>query len=143
MSLNANHLRRTIATLQRAITEIQQVADENDILYDLFRNAAIKSFELSLETSGNLLRKALKLYGGSPRKIDGLVFKDVFRHANKHDILDEATVLRWFAYRDNRNVTTHDYGEGFANETLEILPEYIQDATALADRLEEIFRAAA
>ena len=42
-----------------------------------------------------------------------------------------------------RNVTTHDYGEGFANETLELLPEYIQDATALADRLEEIFRAAA
>ena len=56
MSLNANHLRRTIATLQRAITEIQQVADENDILYDLFRNAAIKSFELSLETSGPLIR---------------------------------------------------------------------------------------
>ena len=43
MSLNANHLRRTIATLQRAITEIQQVADENDILYDLFRNAAIST----------------------------------------------------------------------------------------------------
>ena len=143
MSLNANRLRRTIDTLQQAITEIRKIADENDILYDLFRNAAIKSFELSLENSGNLLRKALKLYGGSPRKIDGLVFKDLFRHASKHGILDEGTVLRWFAYRDNRNITTHDYGEGFANETLKILPEYIKDATALADRLEEIFRAAA
>lgn len=143
MSLNANRLRRTIDTLQQAITEIRKIAEEDSILYDLFRNAAIKSFELSLENSGNLLRKALKLYGGSPRKIDGLVFKDLFRHASKHGILDEAAVLRWFAYRDNRNITTHDYGEGFANETLKILPEYIKDASTLADRLEEIFRAAA
>ena len=141
MPLNADHLRRTIATLQRAIDEIRQVTDEDSIAYDLMRNAAIKSFELSLETSGKLLRKALKHYGGSPREVDKLMFKDLFRHASKHALLDEAAVLRWFAYRANRNVTAHDYGEGFANETLKILPEYVQDAHALADKLDEVFHA--
>jgi len=32
-------------------------------------------------------------------------------------------VERWFAYRDNRNDTAHDYGEGFANETLRHGPD--------------------
>lgn len=141
MSLNVEHLRRTADTLQEAITRLADVAAEDNILYDLFRNAALKSFELSLETSGKLLRKALKLYGGSPREVDRLVFKDLFRHASKHGLMDEAAVERWFAYRNNRNTTAHDYGAGFANETLRILPAYLQDVRALADTLEELFNA--
>ncbi len=27
----------------------------------------------------------------------------------------------------NRNTTAHDYGEGFANETLKILPDFLKD----------------
>lgn len=141
MSLNVEHLRRTADTLQEAITRLADVAAEDNILYDLFRNAALKSFELSLETSGKLLRKALKLYGGSPWEVDRLVFKDLFRHASKHGLMDEAAVERWFAYRNNRNTTAHDYGAGFANETLRILPAYLQDVRALADTLEELFNA--
>lgn len=141
MSLNVEHLRRTADTLQEAITRLAAVEDGEGVLYDLFRNAAIKSFELSLETTGKLLRKALMLYGGSPREVDKLVFKDLFRHAHKHGLLDEEAVERWFAYRANRNTTAHDYGEGFANETLKILPAYVQDVRALADTLQEVFDA--
>ncbi|MDO5058238.1 MAG: nucleotidyltransferase substrate binding protein [Lautropia sp.] len=141
MSLSTEHLRRTIRTLDQALVELQKISDKDSIAYDLFRNAAIKSFELSLETSGKLLKKALKLYGASPREVDRLVFKDLFRHANLHDLMDTATVERWFTYRANRNVTAHDYGEGFANETLAILPAYLKDATALADKLDKLFDA--
>ena len=141
MSLNVEHLRRTADTLQEAITRLAAVEDGDDVLYDLFRNAAIKSFELSLETTGKLLRKALMLYGGSPREVDKLVFKDLFRHAHKHGLLDEEAVERWFAYRANRNTTAHDYGEGFANETLKILPAFVQDVRILADTLQEVFDA--
>lgn len=141
MSLNTEHLRRTITTLEQALIELQKISDKDTIAYDLFRNAAIKSFELSLETSAKLLKKALKLYGGSPREVDRLVFKDLFRHASLHGIMDSDTVERWFAYRANRNVTAHDYGEGFANETLAILPAYLKDASALAGKLDELFEA--
>ena len=143
MSLNVEHLRRTTDTLDEALKHLLKVPSEQDTLYDLFRNAALKSFELSLETSGKLLRKALKLYGGSPREVDKLVFKDLFRQASKHGLMDQATVERWFAYRANRNTTAHDYGAGFANETLKILPAYLQDARALADTLQELFDAQA
>lgn len=143
MSLNVEHLRRTADTLEEAIKHLAQVPSEKDTLYDLFRNAAIKSFELSLETTGKLLRKALKLYGGSPREVDRLVFKDLFRHASKHSLLDQGAVERWFAYRANRNTTAHDYGAGFANETLKLLPVYLDDVRALADALQELFDAQA
>jgi hypothetical protein len=141
MSLNVEYLRRTADTLDEAVAHLAQVPSEKEILYDLFRNAAVKSFELSLETTGKLLRKALKFYGGSPREVDKLVFKDLFRHASKHGLLDEAAVERWFEYRANRNNTAHDYGVGFANETLKILPAYLQDVRALANALQELFDA--
>lgn len=141
MSLSAEHLQRTADTLEQAIIQLKIISPDNVVFFDLYRNAAIKSFELSLETAGKLLRKALKLYGGSPREVDKLVFNDVLRHAGKHSILDQAAVARWLAYRANRNTTAHDYGEGFANETLKILPEYLNDIRALATTLQELFDA--
>lgn len=141
MSLNVDHLRRTADTLEQAILRLVETPAQDEVLYDLYRNAAIKSFELSLETSGKLLRKALKLFGGSPREVDRLVFNDVLRHAGKHDLLDVAGVERWLAYRANRNTTAHDYGAGFANDTLKILPAYLDDVRQLATSLQELFDA--
>jgi nucleotidyltransferase substrate binding protein (TIGR01987 family) len=143
MSLNVEHLLRTAATLEQALLAIERTPTDDAVMFDLFRNAAIKSFELSLETAGKLLRKALKAYGGSPRGIDALVFNDVLRHAGKHGLLDQSGVERWLAYRANRNTTAHDYGEGFANVTLKLLPAYLQDVRALATPLQGVFDAAA
>lgn len=142
MSLNTEHLLRTVATLEQAILALQGVAPDS-IQYDLYRNAAIRSFELSLETAGKLLRKVLKAYGGSPRAVDALVFNDVLRHAGKHALLDQAGVVRWLEYRANRNTTAHDYGEGFASETVTLLPAYIEDARAIAQALQQKFDEAA
>ncbi len=100
-------------------------AEKNSIEYEVFRNAAIKGFELTLETSGEkLLRKALKFYMGNPRIVDEMVYKEVFRHAAKHGLLDNEATKRWFHYRDNRNNTAHDYGESFAEDTLKLLEPF-------------------
>jgi hypothetical protein len=58
MSLNVDPFLRTIATLEQALTALQRL-ENDDILYDLYRNATIKSLELSLESIGKLLRKTL------------------------------------------------------------------------------------
>ena len=142
MPLNTDHLLRTVATLEQALLALRRTSASEEVMYDLYRNAAIKSFELSLETAGKLLRKALKAFGGSPRGIDALVFNDVLRTAGKHGLLDQNGVERWLAYRANRNTTAHDYGEGFANETLKLLPAYLVDVRALAIKLQEVFDAA-
>jgi hypothetical protein len=139
MALSVEHLLRTADTLEQALLAIGNVEERDTVLFDLYRNAAIKSFELSLETTGKLLRKAIKTFGGSPREVDRLVFNDLFRHAGKHGLLDLSAVERWLTYRANRNNTAHDYGVGFANETLYLLPQYLIDLRHLAKALQEVF----
>jgi len=72
----------------------------------------------------------------SNRQADRLHFKDLFRHAARHDLMPTGAVERWLRYRDNRSFTAHDYGEDFAEATLKLLPTFIGDAKALADIIE-------
>jgi nucleotidyltransferase substrate binding protein (TIGR01987 family) len=143
MTLNVEHLLRTADTLEQALLALNSHPQREDVLFDLYRNAAIKSFELSLETAGKLLPKVLKAFGTNPREVDQWVFKDVLRHAGKHGLLDASAVERWLAYRTNRNSTAHDYAEGFANETLSLLPEYLADVRHLAPKIQAVFDASA
>ena len=109
-----------------------QKANKEEIDYDMYRSACIKEFEIIIEQSGKLLKKALKPYFHSSKAVDVLVFKDIFRNAALHAIIDTDTCERWLIYRDNRNSTAHDYGLGFAEDTLLLLPQFIADAKALA-----------
>lgn len=138
MYLNTDHFARCIKTLEGSLT-LLQAADPESIDYEIFRNAVVKGFELTLETGGKLLRKALKEFTGNPREADKLTYKDLLRHAAKHGLMDTHTVERWFIYRDNRNSTAHDYGVGFAEDTLHLLPGFVADAHALEVTLLERF----
>ena len=138
MSLRTEHLSRCLLTLETSIKQLER-SPQDSIDYEIYRNAVVKGFELALETAGKLLRKAVKTYTGNPRTVDELTFKDVLRHAAKHGLLDTAVVERWFAYRDNRNSTAHDYGVGFPEETLNLLPNFLVDARRLEATLRERF----
>src|SRR3990167_6201301 len=129
-ALNTAHLERCLDTLKKSFALLQQYSAES-IEYEVFRNALIKGYELTLETSGKLLKKALKPYFANPQEVDQLVFKDIFRYAAKHHLLEKDEVKRWFVYRDNRNSTAHDYGIGFAEETLTLIPSFLRDADHL------------
>ena len=137
MSIDTTFLRRCIASLEQAAEGIARQADREDLMYDIYRAACVKEFELVLEQSGKLLRKRLAAWFASNRQADRLHFKDLFRHAARHDLMDCETVERWLSYRDNRNYTAHDYGENFAEATLRLLPDFIRDAKALADMIEQ------
>ena len=135
MNIDTTFLRRCIASLERAVEGIEQYGAD-DILRDVYRAACVKEFELVLEQSGKLLRKRLAAYFASNRQADRLYFKDLFRHAARHDLIDCQAVERWLGYRDNRNDTAHNYGEDFAEATLKLLPAFVGDAKALADMIE-------
>lgn len=134
--LNTDHLLRGIQTLDRSLALLGST-QTGTIEHEVFRNAVVKGFEPTLETSGKLLRRALKSFESAPRTVDGWVYKDLIRNGAKHGLLSEAEVQRWFAYRDNRNNTAHDYGVGFAQETLQLLPGFVADAKRLEGVLRE------
>ena len=126
-TLNTDYFSRCIATLERAFITLNELSSDDD-LYDIYRAACVKEFEIILEQTGKLLKKCLKPYFASPKQVDQLTFKDVFRYAAKHGLISLEEAGRWLAYRDNRNDTAHDYGAGFANDTLVLLPQFIKDA---------------
>lgn len=136
MSIDTTFLRRCLDTLESALAGIARHGPE-DIAYDIYRAACVKQFELVLEQSGKLLRKRLRPWFAGNRQADRLAFKDLFRHAARHGLIDAQTCERWLRYRDNRNDTAHDYGEDFAEQTLKLLPGFLADARALAAVIEE------
>jgi nucleotidyltransferase substrate binding protein (TIGR01987 family) len=118
--------------LQRAYNLLSKY-DKEEIEYEIYRSAVIKEFEIILEQSGKLLKKVLKPYLHTNRAVDKLMFKDIFRQAGLHDLLSVDEVGRWLEYRDNRNSTSHDYGEFLANETLVIIEKFIVDVKRLIE----------
>ncbi len=137
MKIETAFLERCISTLDKAQTLLKQAKPEN-IDFDMYRSACIKEFEIILEQSEKLLRKALKPYFHSSKAVDQLVFKDVFRHAVLRNIITDDACERWLQYRDNRNSTAHDYGVNFAEETVVLLPQFIADANALAAAIQQL-----
>ena len=51
MPINADFLVRCINTLESACEQLQQ-CEPSDTLYDIFRAAAVKEFEIILESAG-------------------------------------------------------------------------------------------
>lgn len=137
MKLDTQYYQRCIATLEKALALLQKANPEN-IEYDMYRSACIKEFEIILEQSGKLLRKALKPYFHSSKAVDQLVFKDVFRHAALRQLITDEACERWLQYRDNRNSTAHDYGVNFAEETIILLPQFIADANDVNEVLQNL-----
>ena len=133
--LNTNQLRRCMKTLDSSLVFYQK-AENDSIEQEVFRNAIIKGYELTQETAFKLLKKALKAYGHGGKKLESTPVKDILRLAAVHDLLTLPEVERWFSYRENRNNTAHDYGEQFANETLTLIPAFLEDIATLADVLE-------
>ena len=131
MDINTDHLNRCISTLRSAWEGLQQ-REPGDVLYDIYRAACVKVFELVLEQSGRLLKKRLRPYFASNRQADQLYFNDIFRYAVKHCLMSDDACERWLQYRVTRNETAHEYGEHFAERTLELLPQFIADAEELA-----------
>ena len=107
-------------------------------MFDIYRAACVKEFELVLEHSGRLLRKRIAAFFASNKQADQLAFKDLFRHAAKHGLLEPAAVERWIRYRDIQTSAAHDHGGTFAEDTLRLLPTFLADAKDLARVLETV-----
>ena len=58
MTINTEILEKCILTLEKSYELIKQ-EKEGSIDYEMYRNSLVKSFELTLEQSGKLLKKKI------------------------------------------------------------------------------------
>ena len=128
--INTEHLERCIETLEKSYFLLKTV-DEGSIDYEMYRNSLVKSFEITLEQSGKLLKKRITPFFATNKAVDSLNFKDIFRNALKYSLITKDELKRWFTYRDNRNNTAHDYGKNFAEETLILVESFLIDVKNL------------
>ncbi len=133
--ISTEHLQKCIETLEKSYDLIRK-SDEGSIDYEMYRNSLVKSFEISLEQAGKLLKKRITPFFATNKEVDKLNFKDIFRNAEKFSLICEAEVERWFKYRNNRNNTAYDYGEAFAKETLSLIDDFINDVKNLKKVIE-------
>lgn len=59
MNLRTEHLARCLQTLEKSLEQLKR-APADSVDYEVYRNAVVKGFELTLESAGKLLRKAIK-----------------------------------------------------------------------------------
>lgn len=130
MALSTEYVNRCITTLESALNGLAD-HQPGETAYDIYRAACVKQFELILEQSGKLLRKRISARSDSNRAAAELTFKEVFRTAAQHGVIEADACERWLQYRDSRNDTAHDYEEGLAEAAVRQLPQFVLDAKAL------------
>lgn len=133
--LQTQFAHRCIDTLRLAQSGLSQ-HDPKSVVYDIYRAACVKEFEIVSEQCAKLLKKSLFVFFSSSKQLDALTYKDIFRHAAKHGFMTLEEVERWIQYRDHRNQTAHEYGENYADGILLLITEFLDDAGRLLKAIE-------
>ena len=99
---------------------LRKQATPGSVEYAVYRNATIRDPSLPLKREANFWGSISNRFSLLPLR--WTYFKAVLRHIAKHGLLTPDEVRRCFFYRDNRNLTAHDYGETPAEEALRLKP---------------------
>lgn len=96
----------------------------------------MKRFEFTYEISHKMLKRYLDMAAASLDEIDNLAFPDLIRKGNETGLLksDRPT---WRRYREMRGKTSHTYDEKIALEVVAAIPEFLEEARYLGQRLSE------
>ena len=104
----------------------------SDLDLEAVRESVIKRFDLALEMSWKLLFKYLNEELGIAEVPAGP--KPLLRIADQNDLL-AGRIEQWIQYVNVRNASAHDYSGEKAEQTLQVIPEYLQDAVSLYEKM--------
>jgi len=124
------------SSLKRLEEQNRNYRRENPLLSDLDREAIAESVIQRFETCYDCLWKVLKRYlieelgvADAPNSP-----KPVFRLAHENGLL-AVPVARWLKYADARVGTSHDYDGAKAQACLALVPDFIEDAIRLYQKM--------
>ena len=129
-TINTDQISLSVGTLELALEEMNK-REPDEFIYNVYRSACIKEFEIIIELSASLMRRRMRPYFGSARRVNDLTFPQVFREAARFHLISLETCERWLEYREYRNITAHHYGRRFTEAALKILPALVEDTREL------------
>ena len=137
MKLDLTPLEDAVAQLEEGLDIYRSdLALTDPRLKKHLRAAVIQAFEFTYELSFRMLRRYLELASANPGEIDEFVFNDVIREAYRQALL-RSELPAWMEFRRNRGTTSHAYNEEKAQEVFESVPDFLQEARYLLNRLHE------
>jgi len=133
-SLDLTPLEKSLSLLEQSLAYLHSdLAASDEGLRAQFRSACIQAFEFTYEVGMKMLRRQLELIVINPSELREMAFMDLIRSAADAGLLNE--VSRFRLYLEKRNITSHTYDEGRAEEVLSILPDFKRDLEFLLAEL--------
>lgn len=128
----------TIEPLEKAIQRLREGLEryQRDISDTQIRDGLIQRFEFSYELAHKILKRYMEFTSPTPQQYDGMPFQDLIRSGNEQNLL-LSDWPRWRQYRDMRSKTSHTYHENIALEVVAEIPDFLEEANFLSDRLKE------
>ena len=138
MSLDISPLQNAVSQLEEALDlyASEQLAEVEPRLKRHLGAAVIQAFEFTYELSFKMLKRYLGLALANPAKIADMSFNDVIREASSQSLV-QAELSDWKEYRRSRGMTSHAYDEKKAQEVLDNVPAFLQEAYYLLSQLQE------
>jgi nucleotidyltransferase substrate binding protein (TIGR01987 family) len=133
--VNYEKLGQSLRQLERQFAN-HLAAKNRAVLTELDREAIAESVIQRFETCYDTLWKTLKRH-----MIETLGLPDVpnspkplFKHAAQNGLLSDR-VEAWLRYADARTATAHDYSLDKAQEALDLIEDFLHDASCLVDAM--------
>jgi nucleotidyltransferase substrate binding protein (TIGR01987 family) len=127
-----------ISALERVIVRLEEAVDayRRDTSQSLIRDGLVQRFEFTYEIGHKLLRRYLAANAIPADLINSMNFADIIRVGNENGLL-LGNWPRWKTFRDMRARTSHSYDEAVALEVVAGIPDFLEEARYLRDRLKE------
>ena len=119
MAVSIEEFERALLRLEEALAQPKN---------DFIRDSVIQRFEFSIELAWKSAKKQLGLTDTAPK----MIIRDLAQQGLISD------PLRWFGFLEARNLSSHSYNEGVAEQIYSTAKEALPDLKAFAERLRRI-----
>jgi len=134
-TLDLTDYANALASLEKSI--VTYSAEKDGDYRDVLRDSSIQRFEYVFEFSHKILRRYLSWHIPMPQvKVSEISFAELVRIANEHKLFTEPYEI-WDKYRRMRNITSHTYNEGAAEQVLEIIPAFLKEVKQFLAKMQE------
>ncbi len=136
MKLDLTNFKKAVAQLEESMAYYRAYQSAEDPkLALLLRAAAIQTFEFTYELSWKMLKRYLVMTSPNPSEFDDMTFNNLIRRGYGQGLL-LSDVAIWKHYRRERGTTSHTYNKKKANEVINSVDDFLNDAKHLLAQLE-------
>jgi nucleotidyltransferase substrate binding protein (TIGR01987 family) len=142
--MNSNMPRQDFSQLEKAIASLEQlhtrVSDEafmetQDKIIRLGLQAGlIQNFEFTYELCWKAIKRWLE-NNVNPEAGDGVTRRELFRLATENRLIED--VEEWMTYHAARNQSSHQYDSALAEETINLMADFVRAAQRLLNNLKD------